>query len=169
MAPPAPSGTCACGKPILPWNGRTFDTCATCRRVARRYVRKTAPRAKTIAPKRLSKREQHEGARLLLDVLDERPKTRGECGNVERPCPFVSCKHHLYLDVNPQTGSMKLNFPDLEPHQLLESCSLDVADRGGITLEEVGELMNFTRERTRQLEVRALLKLQAAAEDEGLA
>ena len=43
---------------------------------------------------------------------------------------FISCKHHLYLDVNPETGSIKLNFPHLEPWEMLESCSLDVAERG---------------------------------------
>ena len=41
-----------------------------------------------------------------------------------------------------------------------ETCSLDVADKGGITLEEVGEILNLTRERIRQVEVRGLLKLK---------
>ena len=41
-----------------------------------------------------------------------------------------------------------------------ETCALDIADRGGITLEEVGEIMNLTRERIRQVEVRGLLKLK---------
>ncbi len=35
-----------------------------------------------------------------------------------------------------------------------------MAERGGITLEEVGEIMNLTRERIRQVEVRGLLKLK---------
>lgn len=26
---------------------------------------------------------------------DERPKTRGECYEMPRPCPFVSCRYHL--------------------------------------------------------------------------
>jgi len=61
----------------------------------------------------------------------------------------------LYLDVNERTGSIKLNFPDLEVWELPETCALDIADRGGITLEEVGEIMNLTRERIRQLETAA--------------
>ena len=77
-----------------------------------------------------------------------------------RPCPWVACKHHLYLDINPETGSIKINFPDLEPWELQNTCALDVAERGGITLEEVGEIMNLTRERIRQVEVRGLLKLK---------
>lgn len=89
-----------------------------------------------------------------------RPKNRDECRVSDRPCPFVSCKHHLYLDVNPRTGSIKLNFPDLEVWELTETCALDVAERGGMTLEEVGELMNLTRERIRQVESVGLDKLR---------
>jgi DNA-directed RNA polymerase sigma subunit (sigma70/sigma32) len=47
-----------------------------------------------------------------------------------------------------------------------ETCSLDVADRGGITLEEVGELLNLTRERIRQVEAAGLEKLRAGYDDE---
>ncbi|MBX3210360.1 MAG: hypothetical protein KF764_35335, partial [Labilithrix sp.] len=90
-----------------------------------------------------------------------KPKTRAECLEGERPCPFVSCKHHLYLDVSARTGAIKLNFPDLEVWEMTETCALDVADRGGTTLEEVGAIMNLTRERIRQVEVKGLAKLQA--------
>lgn len=90
----------------------------------------------------------------------DRPKSRADCQGGERPCPFVSCEHHLYLDVNPYTGNLKLNFPDLEVDEMVESCVLDVADRGGVTLEEVGAVLNLTRERVRQIEVRGLLKLR---------
>ncbi|MCX6733338.1 MAG: hypothetical protein NTX63_00825 [Candidatus Peregrinibacteria bacterium] len=99
----------------------------------------------------------------LVDKI--RPRHRGDCaderGNPReemRPCPFVSCSQHLYLDVNPTTGSIKLNFPDIpadEMHLMAETCALDVAGRGNITLEEVGALMNLTRERVRQIEVDA--------------
>ena len=43
---------------------------------------------------------------------------------------------------------------------MAETCSLDVADRGGITLEEVGAILNLTRERIRQVEVRGLCKIK---------
>jgi hypothetical protein len=103
------------------------------------------------------------GLELELAELDaERPRTRGDCSNGERPCPWVRCKHHLYLDINPDTGSIKLNFPDLEPWELEQTCALDVAERGGITLEEIGLVMNLTRERIRQVETRGLLKLAGA-------
>ncbi len=131
---------------------------ATSRKV--RHKRRLRARSKTIAPRRLTKEELK--FRELLPIIEDpdRPRTRGECKEEMRPCPYVSCKHHLYLDVNPETGSIKLNFPDLEVWEMAETCSLDVADRGGITLEEVGEIMNLTRERIRQVEVRGLLKLK---------
>jgi len=70
--------------------------------------------------------------------------------------------------VNPETGSIKLNFPDLEVWEMEATCALDVAERGGITLEEVGEILNLTRERIRQVEVKGLQKLRETASGLGL-
>ena len=88
-----------------------------------------------------------------------RPVTRDDCKFGGRPCLFVACRFHLFLDVNPRTGSIKFNFPGMEVHELEETGALDVADRGGITLEEVGRLLNLTRERVRQLEAEALAEI----------
>lgn len=90
----------------------------------------------------------------------ERPRSRADCLDMPRPCPFVSCSHHLYLDANPLTGALTINHPHLEVDELAETCSLDVADRGGITLEEVGSLVSLTRERCRQIEERGLSKIK---------
>jgi len=133
----------------------------------RRPGKKGRRRSRTIATKRLSK-EELALAEELKSVVYERPKFRAECASGLRPCPYVSCKHHLYLDVNPETGSIKLNFPDLEVLKMAETCALDVADRGGITLEEVGEILNLTRERIRQVEVKGLQKLRETATGLGL-
>ena len=129
-------------------------------RKIRRRRRRTRPRSKTIAMKRLTREELRQGALMYPPVDIPRPTTREECRGEQRPCPWVACKHHLYLDINPETGSIKINFPELEPWELQHTCALDVAERGGITLEEVGEIMNLTRERIRQVEVRGLLKLK---------
>ncbi len=102
----------------------------------------------------------------VREIEASRPRSRADCANGPRPCMFIACKHHLYLDVNPATGSIKLNFPDREVWELDETCALDVADKGGITLEEVGSIMNLTRERIRQVETRGLAKLRTIAEDE---
>ena len=132
-------------------------------------------RSKTMSRKEMARDLRRRRALGLIDPEEEelirtvetmRPRTRADCAKSERPCLFVSCKHHLYLDVNPETGSIKLNFPDKEIWELAETCALDVADRGGITLEEVGGIMNLTRERIRQVETRGLLKLRTIAEDE---
>lgn len=126
-------------------------------------------RGKTININRLSKRSLFAGS--IENPYSEwaqyqRPKTRADClpggCNGERPCPFVSCKHHLYLDVNEANGAIKLNFPDREVWELADSCGLDVADRGGSTLDETGERMNITRERVRQIETRGIDKIKAS-------
>ena len=121
-----------------------------------RSRRLRAVRARTI-PRRVPVRR--------LAVYPEhhaRPRTRGECLTGPRPCPWVSCKWHLYLDVT-DVGSVKLNFPDLEPHELPVSCALDVAAHGGLSAERLGPVLNITRERVRQIEVRALAKLEPSA------
>lgn len=93
-----------------------------------------------------------------------RPQTRADCETTLRPCPFVVCRHHLYLDVSPETGSLKINSPEQDFDEMPETCSLDVAERGGQTLEDVGQILNITRERIRQIEKIALDKLKHNAE-----
>ncbi len=124
-------------------------------------TKRTRMRSRTIAMKRLTRAELQRGALENPHVEGVvRPTTRSECSEGARPCPWVACKHHLYLDINPRTGSIKINFPDLEPWELKHTCALDVADNGGLTLEEIGLITNLTRERVRQVEVRGLLTLK---------
>ncbi len=126
-----------------------------------RRRRKRPVRSRSIRVARASKREiEHARLRLRTEPLPERPRTRAECKSGPRPCPHVSCKHHLYLDVSPYTGTIKINFPDIEVWEMRVSCALDIADHGGMRLEDVGELMNVTRERARQIEIQALAKLE---------
>lgn len=94
-----------------------------------------------------------------------RPKTRGDCENGVRPCPFVSCKHNLYLDVMHNmslsrrgAGEVVLSQPGVEPDEMAESCALDVADRGGASLYELAPILNVSPERVRQLEAKILQK-----------
>ena len=120
--------------------------------------------ARDLRRRRLTGQTDPEEEELMRQIHATRPKTRADCINGPRPCLFVSCKHNLYLDVNPETGSIKLNFPDKEIWELAHTCALDVADQGGVTLEEVGDIMNLTRERIRQVETRGLMKLREATE-----
>ncbi len=132
--------------------------------------RKGRRRSKTIARKQMMRERKflQIDSNLLELAAQIRPRTRQDCVNSERPCLFVSCKHHLYLDVNQETGSIKLNFPDREVWELAETCALDVAERGGLTLEEVGEILNLTRERIRQVEATGLQKLLEKGEQDEL-
>ena len=132
-------------------------------------------RARTMSRKEMARQFRQQSAAggvepeltaLMAELEATRPRTRADCAEGERPCPYVSCKYNLYVDVNPKTGSVKMNFPDKELWELADTCALDVADRAGITLEEVGVIMNLTRERVRQLEMRGLTKLRVIADDE---
>ncbi len=134
----------------------------------RRRGRRQRPRGRTISMRRISKAELRRGAELYPERDYWKPRTRKDCAEVPRPCPYVSCKYHLFLDVHPVRGSIKINFRDIEVWEMEESCALDVAERGGITLEDVGDMMNLTRERVRQLEAAAIAKLKAAEDVEFL-
>jgi len=136
----------------------------------------TRVRARTISITRLSQRALRQGELQFPEQPGQhyqRPRTYADCERAglgtEQPCPFVSCRRHLALDVNPRTGAIKLNFPDLEVDEMPETCALAVADRGGLTLDGVARAMNLTRERIRQLEVRALRTVRAQMARAGLA
>jgi len=128
-------------------------------------------RAYTESMKRLGKAALHRGAAdhppsINAEYEADRPKTLGDClpggCNEARPCPWVSCKWSLVLDVSTRTGSIKHNFPDFEVWQMPDTCALDIADRGGMTLEEMGDTLGKTREGIRQIEVNALAKILAS-------
>lgn len=133
-------------------------------RFLRRTEQNRSQRRRLVRPHSVTLRHMTQeqialGAALHPPVEVERPKTRADCANVPRPCPFVSCVHHLYLEVS-EKGSVKYMFPDLEPDELEESCSLDVADSGGATYEAVGDHLNMTRERVRQIEAEAMAEVR---------
>lgn len=127
-----------------------------------RQTRGLQARSSTLSQKQLLTQLRREPTVIDADPVDDdpvdRPKLRGNCepGVGVRPCPYVRCRHHLYLDVNPTSGSIKINFPDREPWELVETCALDVADHGGMTLEQVGAITNLTRERIRQIELKGM-------------
>jgi len=101
-----------------------------------------------------------------------RPRTRGECAGGARPCPFLTCRHHLMTPPPRSLAPTPADLAELEQTVMTrlergdETCSLDVADRvrrDEITLAEIGDLIGPDRlcqERVRQIETRGLLMLK---------
>lgn len=126
--------------------------------------------------------EPESGVRLKVVQLPaaypegyQRPATWADChrlrlGTRQNPCGVVSCEHNLLADGYTPTrakanGSRKLQSRFVIVHDLdgpppLATCALRCANRGGMTLEAVGDVYGVTRERIRQIEASALRKLR---------
>lgn len=91
---------------------------------------------------------------LWRQAQEARPRLRSECIDGPRPCPWVSCRHHLYLEVRGK--SIYLTWEGKEPWELEETCALDIADSGAHTHEEVARILNVSRARIQQIEGEAL-------------
>ncbi len=131
-------------------------------RIVARNRKAMGPKAQTIGVRVL---EQLVVADVDDEQLPARPKTRGECMDGPRPCPWVGCRHNLFLDVT-ESGSLKFNHPGVDPTEMVDSCALDIADKGNHALEEVGKYMNLVRERVRQIEAEGLIQLRRTNADE---
>lgn len=114
-------------------------------------------------------------AEVVRDLAEHaatpRPKTRADCVDGPRPCPWVACRHHLAIDFSPSMASIRVAEDILEPPdpkkpwlESLESCALDVADRGPHRLHEVGTILRLTRERIRQIEASGIRRASRLAE-----
>lgn len=117
----------------------------------------------TIVIARMAKKEREHlrilAAGDLAATADiPRPVTRADCERAERPCPYVSCRYHLYLDVQ-SNGDIKLNFPGQEPEEFAVSCVLDVADEGGAALDRCAGLLSVSMQRIQQILGRAIQKV----------
>ncbi len=83
----------------------------------------------------------------------DKPRTRAECANVPRPCPFATCRYNNQVYV---VGKLVHE----RPQGPATSCALDMAERGESTLTEVGNVLGVTRERVRQIETLGLEQLR---------
>ena len=90
-----------------------------------------------------------------------RPHTYGDCMamglGTALPCPYVGCKYSLRIDVNPCNGSITLR------ETTTETCTLVVAERGGILPGEVGALIGIIRNAVDMVEAKAIDKLSRNA------
>lgn len=102
-----------------------------------------------------------------LSVDEDRPLTRADCqpggDHHHRPCPYVSCIHNLFLDVDDETGEI-IGDPDADPWEVDpdNSCSLDVVDEfpNGIFIEEISERLQGQIDQMRDAETKVLERLQ---------
>lgn len=100
----------------------------------------------------------------LADLdAEPRPKTRQDClaggMNEARPCPWVSCRNHIALELS---ASGSLYTADGWDEDGRPSCVADMVEaKGPCTLEEIGNSLNLTRERVRQIEQQGIRKIIA--------
>lgn len=76
------------------------------------------------------------------------PMFRAECERGPRPCPHVTCRHHL--------------------DSRYASCSLDIAEGGPVSVREVARLLGTSRVNVERIERIAVAKARASAKREGV-
>lgn len=82
------------------------------------------------------------------------PRRRSECVDGARPCPHRSCRYNL---ADERRGV----------RSTLDSCVLDVAERGGASQADIARMLGVSREAVRRVEERGLTKLKVLA-DQGI-
>lgn len=92
-----------------------------------------------------------------------RPRTRAECADIPRPCPFVTCRHHLYIDAH--KGRARVAFAgEVSDMPADRSCALDVADDVAdgepLSLDDISAAVGLSREAVRLVVVRVEGKLR---------
>lgn len=113
-------------------------------------------------------------SQLALGLPEVPVPPRSECVAGPRPCPHYGCRYHLWVvreRAGRRQGRGSLRWwstpqPVVRQHSP-ETCALDVVDRepDGAGRVTVGRLLGMTKERVRQIEERALAKLQAYRDD----
>jgi len=107
-------------------------------------------------------------------MLDTRPTHRRDCKDGPRPCPWVSCRYHLALDlIQGKWGGgyeVRVRNPPENWTDETKTCALDIADEGPMTLKDIARIVGVGRgEYERQIIAAALLKLRADPDAQDLA
>ncbi len=88
------------------------------------------------------------------------PASRAECQDGPRPCPYVTCRYHLWRDPGPHGWVRIRRGP--------ESCALDVAERGPTKPEEIARLTGLVLRRVEQIHDETFAKLRRNPEARAL-
>jgi len=82
--------------------------------------------------------------------------TDGACRRLPGPCPHTVCRFNLTSERRDSRGAKpaEMHLPVVR-----ESCALEAAELGGMTLAEIASRLSVTRERVRQIQLGALAKV----------
>ena len=97
------------------------------------------------------------------------PVTRGDCIDAQRPCPYVSCKWHLLTTIASDGRMYKArDFDERDPDSIVaalvemsETCTLDVADKGGMSEEEIGDIYGVSADKMKRDSMTAVARARA--------
>lgn len=91
---------------------------------------------------------------------EPRPRVYADCADHQGPCPWVACRHNIFLDVNPRTGKISFRYPNVELEDLGETCSLRLAALGSRGVSEVSKILNVAQPIVSMTFAAALAKLR---------
>lgn len=170
---PPPVRLCACGCGMVlvrsaKDNERQFARRVAFSRACAARLRKTHSKHKKVTFRSISTMRVSKAIVRAASVANQNatrvlPMTRGECPEL-RPCPYVSCRFNLAIEVSAKTGTIKLTYGSDDIDDWPEkNCVLDWAEHGGMDPAEIGKALALTHERARQVEEQALRKLANSA------
>ncbi len=87
------------------------------------------------------------------DEKPTRPKTRGECKDGPRPCPWASCRYHLQVDVVAHSSGSKRVILRSDPDtwtSTTKTCALDMADQGENEWTAISAIYNRPPNKTKR-------------------
>lgn len=91
----------------------------------------------------------------------QRPKTRADCINGPRPCPWVGCRYHLFLEIRQGgqgNGKLYFRWPGKELNECEHTCALDLAEEP-LTSYEIAQILGVSHQAILYAERQALQRL----------
>lgn len=100
---------------------------------------------------------------FLDHMLQNRPKTRGDCVGGLRPCPYLGCKYHTAIEVLHR--KVRVHETPLSAY----SCVLDVIDEfGALHPAQIDELLGFKEPYASYIIEHALGRIRETEERRGM-